>query len=225
MARATTPSRSSTRRVSFTSGSCTPAARSRRSRGCSQKKALSLRPPLSIIILIIILRLKELRGRRTRRVTGHGSANCHMRLTAGGETVQRALDRKRLDVEGARALGRLYTYGGGLGSVPPRCARTMPNKTVVHAFVEAFGRCAPRSRGAALAAFPARRRMQQLGGRASSLCPHASGWTRAQRALVVGDLALVEPEAVKEAVDVHVVLRLHARRGDRRRIRIRLLLP
>ena len=121
------------------------------------KKALSLRPPLSIIILIIILRLKELRGRRTRRVTGHGSANCHMRLTAGGETVQRALDRKRLDVEGARALGRLYTYGGGLGSVPPRCARTMPSKTVVHAFVEAFGRSAPRHRGAALAAFPARR--------------------------------------------------------------------
>ena len=148
-----------------------------------------------------------------------------MRLTAGGKTVQRALDRKRLDVEGARALGRLYTYGGGLGSVPPRCARTMPNKTVVHAFVEAFGRSAPRARGAALAAVPARRRMQQPGGRASSLCPHASGWTRAQRALVVGDLALVEPEAVKEAVDVHVVLRLHARRGDRRRIRIRLLLP
>ena len=134
-----------------------------------------------------------------------------MRLTAGGKTVQRALDRKRLDVEGARGLGRLYTYGGGLGSAPPRCARTMPNKTVVHAFVEAFGRSAPRSRGAARAAVPARRRMQQAGGRARSLCPHASGWTRAQRALVVGDLALVEPEAVKEAVDVYVVLRLHAR--------------
>ena len=69
-----------------------------------------------------------------------------MRLTAGGKTVQRALDRKRLDVDGARGLGRLYTYGGGLGSAPPRCARTMPNKTVVHAFVEAFGRSAPRSR-------------------------------------------------------------------------------
>ena len=88
-----------------------------------------------------------------------------------------------------------------------------------------LGRSAPRSRGAARAAVPTRRRMQQPGGRARSLCPHASGWTRAQRALVGGDLTLIEPEAVEEAVHVDVVLRLHARRGNRRRIRVRLLLP
>ena len=93
-----------------------------------------------------------------------------------------------------------------------RCARTMPNKTVVHAFVEAFGRSAPRgcaSRGPRPPAHAAARRQSQVTVPARQRVHPRPASLRSWRP------CSCRARSRKEAVDVHVVLRLHARRGDR----------
>ena len=136
-----------------------------------------------------------------------------------------------------RKTERLYTDGDGLELRPPLFARTMPKKTVLHMhFVHVhvhscscscprrtalLPRTAPRLCGVALATGAC----SSLAVRPTPLCPPTSRCARAKRSLIGGDLALVEPEAVEEAVHPYAVLRLHARRGSSRRlIRVRLLL-